>query len=89
MKKSIIAIIVALFIYSFLSSLRFGFSNSRNPEVTKYWELYGSPNYDLFDENVECFCSHECFWVRKPGKTISRDDICDRCGKKWKWHYNK
>ena len=89
MKKGVIAIIVVLFAYSFLSSVRFGFSNSRNPEVTKCWDNYGSPNYDLFDENVECFCSHDCFWVRKPGRTISPDDICDRCGKKWKWYYNK
>ena len=41
------------------------------------------------NENVECYCSHDCFLVCKPGATISRDDICDRCGKKWKWHYSK
>ena len=92
MKNLIIVIIVMLIIFALLSSVRFGFPNSRNPEVTKSWisgiQGYG-PNYDLFDENVECYCSHDCFWVCKAGKTISRDDICDRCGKKWKWHYNK
>ena len=94
MKNLIIVIIVILIIFALLSSVRFGFPNSRNPEVTKSWisgsQGYG-PNYDLFDENVECYCSHDCFWVCKPGKTISRDDICDRCGMKWKWqwHYNK
>ena len=87
MKNSIIAIIVILFILAFLSSVRFGFPNNRTPEVTKHYMTYG--HYVLFDENVECYCSHDCFWVCKPGKTISRDDICDRCGKKWKWHYNK
>lgn len=92
MKNVIIAIIVILFIFSYLCSVRFGFPNSRNPTVTKSWTSGSqgySPNYDLFDENVECYCSHDCFLVCKPGKTISRDDICDRCGKKWKWHYNK
>ena len=89
MKNAIIAIIVILFIIICLSSVRFGFPNSRNPTVTKCWGGdYGSPNYDLFDENVECYCSHDCFWVCKPGTTIERDDKCDRCGKKWKWHYN-
>lgn len=92
MKNLIIVIIVIIIIFAFLSSVRFGFPNSRNPEVTKSWisgsQGYG-PNYDLFDENVECYCSHDCFWVCKPGKTIDRDDICDRCGMKWKWHYNK
>ena len=91
MKNAIIAIIAILLILSCLSSVRFGFPNSRNPEVTKSWisgsQGYG-PNYDLFDENVECYCSHDCFWVCKPGTTIERDDKCDRCGMKWKWHYN-
>ncbi len=89
MKKGVIAIIVVLFVYSFLSSVRFGFPNSRNPEVTKRWSNYGSPNYDLFDENVECYCSHNSFLITKPGTTIERDDKCDRCGMKWKWHCNK
>ena len=92
MKKNIIAIIVVLFIYSFLSSVRFGFPNSKAPEVTKSWisgsQGYG-PNMDLFDENVECYCSHNCFWVCKLGTTIERDDKCERCGMKWKCHYNK
>ena len=65
----IIVIIVILIIFAHLSSVRFGFPNSRNPEVTKSWisgsQGYG-PNYDLFDENVECYCSHDCFWVCKP-----------------------
>ena len=64
MKNLIIVIIVILIIFVFLSSVRFGFPNSRNPEVTKSWisgsQGYG-PNYDLFDENVECYCSHDCF----------------------------
>ena len=89
MKNLIIAILVILFIFVMLESVRFGFPNSRNPEVTKYYTMTGSPNYDLFDENVECFCSHDCFWITKPGKAISRDDVCDRCQMKWKWHYNK
>lgn len=91
MKKAII-IIVVLIIYVLLSSVRFGFPNSRTPEVTKSWTSGSQgcgPNNDLFDENVECYCSHDCFWVCKPGDTIERDDICERCGKKWKWHYNK
>ena len=53
MKNLIIVIIVILIIFVFLSSVRFGFPNSRNPEVTKSWisgsQGYG-PNYDLFDE---------------------------------------
>ena len=92
MKNLIIVIIVILIIFALLSSVRFGFPNSRNPEVTKSWisgsQGYG-PNYDLFDENVECYCSHDCFWITKPGTSIGRDDKCDRCGMKWKWHYNK
>lgn len=89
MKNVIITIIVILLIFAFLSSVRFGFANSRNPEVTRYYTMDGSPNYDLYDENVECYCSHDCFWVCKPGTNISRDDICERCRMKWKWHYNK
>ena len=92
MKNVIIVIIVVLFLYVLLSSVRFGFPNSRTPEVTKSWTSGSQgcgPNNDLFDENVECYCSHDCFWVCKPGDTIERDDICDRCGRKWKWHYNK
>lgn len=92
MKNAIIVIIVVLFIYVLLSSVRFGFPNSRTPEVTKSWTSGSQgcgPNNDLFDENVECYCSHDCFWVCKPGDTIERDDICERCGRKWKWHYNK
>lgn len=89
MKNGIIAIIIILFIFILLSSVRFGFPNSRNPEVTRCWSNYGSPNYDLFDDNVECYCSHNCFWITKPGTSISRDDVCERCGMKWKWHYNK
>ena len=90
MKNLFLVIIVILIIFALLSSVRFGFPNSRNPEVTKSW-ISGShghgSNYDLFDENVECYCLHDCFWVCKPGKTISWDDICDRCG--MKLHYNK
>ena len=91
-KNGIIAIIVIIFALIELSSVRFCVPNGRNPKVTKSWisgsQGYG-PNYDLFDENVECYVTHNCFWITKPGTTISRDDVCDRCGRKWKWHYNK
>lgn len=87
MKNSIIAIIVILFILAFLSSVRFGFPNNRTPEVTKHYMTYG--HNVLFDENVECFNSNACFCVTKLENSISRDDKCDYCRKKWKWHYNK
>ena len=87
MKNGIIAIIVILFIFAFLSSVRFGFANSRTPEVTKHYKTYG--HYVLFDENVECWNSDACFRVTKLGDIISRDDICEYCREKWKWHYNK
>ena len=86
--KKFLLIIIVLFIIVFFISRRFGFPNNRNPQVTKCYSNYGSPNNDLYDENVECFCTHDCFLICKPGNTIDRDDKCDRCGIKWKWHYN-
>ncbi len=87
MKYGIIALIVVLFIISYLCSVRFGIPNSRTPEVTKHYMTYG--HYVLFDENVECWHSNTSFCVTKLGGNISRDDICDYCREKWKWHYNK
>ena len=46
MKNLIIVIIVILIIFAFLSSVRFGFPNSRNPEVTKFW-ISDSQGYAL------------------------------------------
>lgn len=88
-KNGIIAIIIIIFALIELSSVRFCVPNSREPEATRCWSNYGSPNYDLYDDNVECYVTHDCFWITKPGTTISRDDVCDRCQRKWKWHYNK
>ncbi len=87
MKYGIIALIVVLFIISYLCSVRFGFPNSRTPEVTKHSMTYG--HNVLYDENGECWYIHDCFRVTKLGGDISRDDKCDYCREKWKWHYNK
>ncbi len=59
--------------------------------MTKSWtsgSQGNSPNKVLFDENVKCWSSDYCFETCKPGDTIERNDICERCGMKWKWHYD-
>ena len=89
MKNFIIVLFVIFIIYCVLGSVRCCVPNSRDPVVTRCGNIKGSPNYDLHDENVECFGSHDCFWLTKRGTTISRDDVCDRCNMKWKLHYNK
>lgn len=87
MKNVIVAIIIIFLILGFLESVRFGFPNSRTPEATKFYTTYG--HHVLYDENVECYNSHDCFRVTKLGYDISRDDECEYCRRKWKWHYNK
>ncbi len=100
--KYVIAIIIILLILSFLGSKRWGCSNLRTPEITDYKtetvyrnDYTSYPQHDshlyywIYDENVECFGDHQCFMTIKDELTLNRDDICEHCNEKWKWHYNK
>ena len=91
MKNVIKTIFVVLFlgmIFSSLSSVRFGFPNSRNPEMTvcKYDSYFGT--YYILDENVKCWVGNQCFLINKEKNELTREDVCEHCERKWKWHYN-
>lgn len=88
-KGGVLAVIVILFVYGTLSSVRFCIPNSRDPEMTvcKFDSYFGT--YYIIDENVKCWSGNQCFWINKKIDELTREDVCEHCERKWKWHYNK
>ena len=101
--KTLLGFIGWILIFLILMQYRCGCASRGTPEVTdckketihsgslahdtSYWFV----EYRLCDEDRECvpFGRETFLTFKKDNDHIDRNDICEHCKRKWKWHYNR